>query len=252
MGTDILLGTQGWSCKAWVGDFYPARTPAARFLHEYARHFRAVEIDSTFYAIPRKEIVLRWRDATPEHFRFAPKFPKTISHEKVLVSVENETDVFIGTMRLFGEKLGPLVLQFPFQFTPIHSQRLAQYLARLPRDLRYAIEVRHPDWFTDAFYDLLTQHRVALVLSDYGKMPSHFPVTTDFVYIRLLGNRNDFASGQVHQLIDRVTSLSRWSNLISDFANRGVTVWGFANDIYQGHAPTTINLLLRKLESVEL
>lgn len=249
MAGDIYLGTQSWTNKNWRGNFYRQSTASENFLEEYTKQFRAVEIDSSFYATPRPEVVTHWRDMTPNDFRFAAKFPRLITHQKILKDVESETKQFLDIMSLLKEKLGPLVLQFPFNFRPQHRERLAQFLTALPGEFRYAIEVRHPDWFTEPFYDLLRQHHVALVLADYGKMPTAIQITTDFTYVRWVGNRNDFPDGQVHALIDRTAELDEWNRVMTRLTMRGVIVWAFANDVYQGHAPTTVRALAERVHA---
>lgn len=251
MAGRIYLGTQSWSNKNWRGNFYPSKIAPQDFLKEYAKTFKAVEIDSTFYAVPRAAVVEQWYASTPNAFRFAAKFPGVITHEKVLKDVEIETQQFLQTMVLLKEKLGLLVLQFPFNFRTVQRDRLIDYLAALPTEFRYAVEVRHPDWFIDAFYDVLKKHRIALVLADYGKMPSVFPVTADFTYIRLVGNRRDFPSGPVHTLLNRDAELNRWSETITQFAAQDIDVWAFANDVYQGHAPTTMQALSSRVQAIE-
>ncbi len=250
MAGDIYLGTQSWTNKNWRGNFYPKSTPPENYLAEYAKQFRAVEIDSTFYAIPRAEVVTHWREVTPNDFHFTAKFPRAITHQKILKGAAEETRQFLDIMTLLKDKLGPLVLQFPFEFRLQHREHLAQFLAALPREFRYAVEVRHPDWFTEPFYDLLKQHRVALVLADYGKMPTILQITTDLTYVRLVGNRNDFPTGPVRALLERSAELEQWSRAITRFAAQGVTVWAFASDVYQGHAPTTIRALAERASKI--
>jgi uncharacterized protein YecE (DUF72 family) len=249
MPGDIHLGTQSWSNRYWRGNFYPHDTKSEKYLDEYAKRLNAVEIDSSFYAIPRAEVVMHWRDVTPNDFRFTAKFPRMITHQNVLKDVEAETRQFLGVMALLGEKLGPLVLQFPFSFRIQYRERLAQFLAALPGEFRYAIEVRHPDWYTEPFYALLEKHGVALVLADYGKMPTSMQITADFTYIRLVGNRSDFPGGRARALINRDAELDRWSAVITRLAAQGLSVWAFANDVYQGHAPTTVRALLERVQS---
>ncbi len=244
----VFLGTQGWSYKSWVGSFYPERTPASSYLKEYARRFRAVEIDSTAYGTPRRETVDNWYNVTPADFRFTAKFPQVITHEKKLKDAEQEAAHFLATIKLLGEKLGPLLLQFPYQFKPDQLSRLADFLSALPTDFRYAVEVRHRGWLTDEFFDLLAQHRVAIALTDYAYMPRLERVTTDFAYVRWLGNRKDVADNQYQNiLINRDTELDRWSQVIARLVDQGITVWGFANNHYQGHSPATVRGISERL-----
>ncbi|MBM3129230.1 MAG: DUF72 domain-containing protein [Chloroflexi bacterium] len=244
MAGALFLGTQGWAYKSWVGAFYPPGTKSGDFLAEYAKHFRAVEIDSTYYALPRPHSVEQWRDATPAHFRFAAKFPQIITHEKMLKDAERETEQFLATLGLLGEKLGPLLLQFPYTFTPEQHDALARYLAALPPQFRYAVEVRQRGWLNDAFFDLLEQQRVALALSDYGSMPRSARATTDFAYVRLLGNRKDITDEQFDRVrLNRDADLDRWSDLIVALNEKGVMTWCFVNNHYQGHSPATVRAL---------
>lgn len=248
MTSDLFLGTQGWAYKSWIGAFYPEGTKPGDYLTEYAKHFRAIEIDSTYYAIPRPHSVEQWRDATPAHFRFAAKFPQSITHEKMLKDAERETDQFLSTLALLGDKLGPLLLQFPYTFTPAQRDVLARYLAALPTQFRYAVEVRQRGWLNDAFFDLLKQHRVACALSDYGSMPRVARGTTDFAYLRLLGNRKEIADEQFDRVrFNRDVDLERWGDLIAELNEKGVAVWGFVNNHYQGHSPATVRALSERI-----
>ena len=246
--SEVHLGTQGWSYKSWVGNFYLANTAAGDYLSQYARQFRAVEIDSTYYGAPRPQTVEQWREITPEDFRFTAKFPQAITHEKMLNDAAPETLHFLDAMALLGDKLGPLLLQFPYQFKPDQYPTLAEFLAALPREFRYAVEVRHRGWLSDAFFDLLAKHRVALALADYAYMPKLDRATTDFVYIRWLGNRKDIPDDHYETVrIQRDQELDRWGDVITQFLDQGVTVWGFANNHYQGHSPATVRSLLERI-----
>lgn len=248
MATSLYLGTQGWSYKSWVGAFYPGHSSPGSFLTEYAKNFGAVEIDSTYYGTPRPQTLKKWYETTPADFRFTAKFPQSITHEKMLEGVEREAAHFLATMNLLGEKLGPLLLQFPYTFKPSQRKTLAEFLAALPQDFRYAIEVRNRGWLTEPFFELLEKHRVALVLTDHTYLPKMERVTTDFTYIRWLGTRTDVPDGEYQQVrIEREQELDRWSEYINRALNDGVTVWGFANNHYQGHSPATLRSLMERL-----
>jgi uncharacterized protein YecE (DUF72 family) len=244
----IYLGTQGWAYKSWVGPFYAAGTKSGDYLVEYAKHFRVVEIDSTFYGAPRASTVDQWRDLTPADFRFTAKFPQSITHKKMLKDAEAETDQFLSTMARLGDKLGPLLLQFPYTFAPNQHDMLARFLAALPNQFRYAIEVRQRGWLNEEFFDLLEQHRVAFALSDYGRMPSVARVTTDFTYIRLLGDHNAIPDEQFDRVrFDRTAELDQWVDAIIDLDEKEVVVWAFANNHFQGHSPATVRALEGKV-----
>ncbi len=246
----IYLGTQGWSYKSWNGIFYPENTPPGEYLAEYAHRLNAVEIDSTYYAVPRASVVKQWDAVTPDSFRFTAKFPQEITHEKMLKDAGQKVSQFLDTMSLLGPKLGPLLLQFPYTFQPDQRAVLADFLAALPDNFRYAVEVRQRGWLQDWFFDLLSSHRVALVLADYAYMPKLARATTDFAYIRWLGNRSQVPDDQYDRvLINRDADLDHWAQVISDLAERGVTVWGFANNHYMGHSPATLREIENRLRA---
>ncbi len=244
----IYLGTQGWSYKAWNNVFYPASTPPGKQLAEYAKKRNVVEIDSTYYATPRASTVKQWYEVTPDDFHFTAKFPQRITHEKKLKDAGQEVSAFLDAMNGLQHKLGPLLLQFPYTFKPDQRPALADFLAALPTNFRYAVEVRQRGWLQDWFYQLLEQHRVALVLADYAYMPKLAQTTTDFAYIRWLGNRKDVPDEEYDRVrINRDEELDHWAEVIADLADKGVTVWGFANNHYMGHSPATLLALEERL-----
>lgn len=157
----LHLGTIGWSYNFWKGPFYPPKTAAKDFLAYYSTQFNTVEVDSTFYRIPTQSTVANWRRQVPEGFLFALKFPQLITHVKVLKGCEQETAVFLSRAELLGDKLGPLLLQFPPTYTAAHFPDLADYLQKLPKEHRFVVEVRNKSWLTPQFIAFLKQQGVA-------------------------------------------------------------------------------------------
>lgn len=248
----IYLGTQGWSYKSWDGVFYPKDTPSNNYLAEYAQKLHAVEVDSTFYATPRQSTVKQWEAVTPDDFRFTAKFPQKITHEKMLKDVGQDVSYFLDTMSLLGPKLGPLLLQFPYMFKPDQRPVLEDFLASLPPPprFRYAIEVRQRGWLKDWFFEMLEHAGVALVLADYAYMPKLTRPTADFTYIRWLGNRKDVPDDEYdHVRINRDKELDQWTGVIADLVDKGITIWGFANNHYMGHSPATLQELGARLQA---
>lgn len=235
---ELLLGTQGFSFDDWVGPFYPEGTPKRAYLEEYARHFSTVEIDATWYATPRASVVEGWRERTPEHFRFAAKFPKLITHEKKLEDAAGDAQAFVGTMQLLGDKLAVLTLQFAYDFTPDQFDLLEQFLSELPEGPRYAVEVRNRKWLTAELGEMLSQHNVAMVLQDLHYMPKLDWVTADFSVIRWLGRRKDIDQFDRIQ-IDRGEVLERWAERVKRFLDDGVDVYGYFNNHFAGHSPAS-------------
>jgi len=235
----VYLGTQGFSFDDWVGSFYPAGTSKTAYLEQYAERLPAVEIDSTFYGVPRETTVQKWRERTPPGFRFAAKFPKLITHEKKLDRALGDAEAFIGTMQALGDKLAVLVLQFAYDFTPDLHDRLDSFLAALPGGTRYAVELRNRGWLKPEFKEMLSQHNIALVLQDLHYMPKLDWITADFTVIRWLGRRKDIARFDEIQ-IDRSQELDEWAGKVSRFLADGVNVYGFFNNHFAGHSPESV------------
>ncbi len=151
------LGCPGWGVKTWVGRLFPTGTRPTEFLERYARVFNTVEGNTTFYALPAAETVARWRDQVPDGFRFCFKFPRTITHDKLLVDCAGEVATFLERVAPLGDKLGTVFLQLPPQFDGARLSRLDRFLASLPAGGRYAVEFRH-----EAFFDGGPEDREAI------------------------------------------------------------------------------------------
>jgi uncharacterized protein YecE (DUF72 family) len=248
----LYLGTQGWSYPSWVGPLYPPGTPAAQYLEMYASQFNTVELDTTFYAVPPASTVAGWRARTPAGFLFAAKFPKTITHDKGLVDCAEETTVFLERMTELDLKLGPLLLQMPPTFAATQIEALTDYLQALPTGFRYALEVRHRSWLAapihERLLDLLTAQGIALCLVQHAWMPRLNEVTSDFVYVRWMGRREDFPDDDFsHVRIDRDRQLDTWAEQISSYLSAGKFVFGYFNNLYQGHSPASVRALQARL-----
>ncbi|CAN5573194.1 DUF72 domain-containing protein [soil metagenome] len=239
----LYLGTSGWSYADWEGSVYPEALPAGARLAEYVKHYATVEIDSTFYGTPRRSTVQKWREVAPNGFLFAAKFPQEITHEKNLVGCADLAGSFVHAMELLGDRLGPLLLQLPPSFSVEGMDDLERFLKDLPEG-RYAVEVRHRSWVGSDLSALLREHEAALTLIDYPKMPRMEEATADFSYIRWLGNRREFPSGHTHVKKNRSEDLAWWSGVVDRFLSEERTVFGYANNHYQNHSPSTLEQLL--------
>lgn len=236
------IGTMGWSYDFWIGNFYPAGSQ--NLLTEYAKNFDTVEINNTFYRIPSRDTVRKWKEEVPEDFIFSAKFPRKITHIKMLQDCREELEVFIEHMSLLGNKLGPMLMQFPSGFVPEKSEILKDFLAGLPERCRFAVEVRNKKWLGDKFYDLLRDNRVALVLIDHPWMPQMNMITADFTYIRWEGDRNKIKGtlGKVER--DRSEDIKNWGMKIKGFVENSVEVFGYFSKSYSGYPPGDVRVLL--------
>jgi uncharacterized protein YecE (DUF72 family) len=248
----LYLGTQGWSYDSWVGSFYPPGISKSAWLEAYAAQFNTVELDTTFYAIPRASTISGWLARTPEDFRFAAKFPKGITHEKQLVACQSETIAFLDAIAGLGSRLGPLLLQMPPSFGASQADTLEAFVQDLPTGFRYAVEVRHHSWLTKEtlpkLVGLLQRLGVALCLVQHAWMPKLDEVTAPFVYIRWLGRREDIPDDDYSRVrIDRRAQLNSWAQQIARYLEAGVMVYGYFNNHYQGHSPASVREMQARL-----
>ncbi|HXA78707.1 MAG TPA: DUF72 domain-containing protein [Candidatus Acidoferrales bacterium] len=226
----------------------------ADYLTYYATKFNTVEIDSTFYRNPAPKTVEGWADKTPEGFLIAAKVPQEITHEKCLQDCDREFGKYIDTMDLLGDKLGPMLLQFPyfnkdaFKSGDEFVARLKPFLKTLPTGHRFALEIRNKNWLNAQFADLLREHGVALVLQDQSWMPlpaamAFDYVTAAFTYVRLLGDRKGIekiTKTWDKVIVNRSKELHSWVDVCQQTVKRGVSTFIYINNHFSGHAPKTV------------
>jgi len=245
----LHIGTMGWSYDFWVRKLYPEGTVSTDFLFEYSKHFNSVEIDSTFYRIPSQETVTKWKEQTPEGFLFSAKFPRIVTHVKMLQKCEHEVNVFIERISRLEDKLGPLLLQFPSSFKPEHIPLLRDFLPTLPEEHRYVVEVRNRKLLEDSFYLVLKENRAALALVDSPFMPSIEVTPADFAYIRWEGDRRR-VNGQLGQIeVDRTNSIKEWAKKIKALLGASQDVFGYFSKYYSGYPSNDANELLNSLDA---
>jgi uncharacterized protein YecE (DUF72 family) len=251
----ILIGTQGWNYPAWVGPMYPPGTRPAEFLSAYARVFRGVEVDSTFYAVPDARAVRAWAERTPPEFTFALKMPKEVTHERRLRDADDLVRDFLDRVRQLGSKLGPILLQMGPDFTPEELPALEQFVPTLPGDVRFALELRQSRWMgadvLPHLLELLTHHGVALALNNGKWIPRETMLelagqpTADFLYVRWLGPDREITDYSRLQF-DRSEEIGAWAEVLKQAANTR-DVYGFFNNHFAGHSPTSARALQRLL-----
>lgn len=241
----------GWSYDFWVGNFYPSDTKPKDFLVEYSKCFNTVEIDSTFYRIPYERIVKKWKRQTPPNFLFSAKFPKRITHENMLRASTDDLDFFIKNISILDDKLGPLLLQFPYGFNSDEFEILKDFLSILPKGYKYVVEVRHKSWMEERFYMMLKENNIALAWADTPWMPELYEVTANFIYVRWEGNRRKIkgTTGKVER--KRGMEIENWAKKIKEALTAGPKdVFGYFSKYYSGHSPTDAKLLLSNLSNV--
>ena len=251
----ILIGTQGWNYAAWVGPFYPRGPASPDFLATYAKAFRVVEVDSTFYALPDARAVAAWRERTPPDFTFTLKMPREVTHELRLKGADDLVRDFLDRARELGPKLGPILLQMGPDFAPEELPALEQFVSSLPGDIRFAVEVRQSRWMRSdilpRLLELLASGNVALALSDGRWIRREMMLelaerpTADFLYVRWMGPDREITDYSRVQF-DRSEEIRAWSDVLKRVAHTR-DVYGFFNNHFAGHSPANAREMQRLL-----
>jgi uncharacterized protein YecE (DUF72 family) len=258
----IRIGVCAWSFDEWRGSFYPPDLPESEWLEFYARYFPAVEVDSTFYSAPSENTVRRWAEMTPVSFRFSCKLPREITHICRLRDCTAELSSFLRAVEPLESKLQVILIQLPPSFTPKDGRQvLRKFLVQLPKGFRFAIEFRHAGWHRPQIIRLLEQQRICWVWADTSPLnernlaPFEFlPLTTDFFYLRLLGDYTTKYSAdgkyihRYHKLLwKREAALESWSLKIQRHLADARSVWAFVSNHFEGFGPETAQRLAQRL-----
>jgi uncharacterized protein YecE (DUF72 family) len=232
--TRVRIGCSGWNYDSWRhGVFYPEGLPARRWLAAYAERFDTVEVNTTFYRLPRRDAVARWAEETPEGFAFAVKVSRYVTHIKRLREARQHLDLLLARIEplIRAGKLGPLLWQLPPTFRR-DDQRLAAALGELPRQFRHAFEFRHPSWFAHPVMEMLGAHDIALVVADRPGIASFQTreQTADFGFIRFhhghRGRRGNYSPAELRE----------WAASIREWSREG-DVYAYFNNDWEGFAP---------------
>lgn len=181
---DFYVGTSGYSYKAWKGSFYPDDLPDKAMLEWYGTRFRSVEINNTFYRMPRPALLQNWAEKVPEGFRFALKAPQQITHRKRLREADEAVRYLLEVAATLGPHQGPFLFQLPPRF-PKDTAVLRDFLSLFPDNVQVAFEFRHASWFDEETYELLRRHRAALCIAEDDDVDAPEAATADWGYLRL-------------------------------------------------------------------
>ena len=248
----FYIGCSGWSYSAWKGPFYPPNLESSEWLGYYSQIFDYVEIDSSFYRIPNQFMVKNWFRKTPGNFRFTAKFPKVITHDKHLVDVDKEVQVFLKAFEPLHDKILAFLIQLPPSMEIMPGlESLRQLVPVLDNRFRYAVEVRHQSWFQDLAYNFFSNNNICMVWSQLAGIRTPPIVTTDFIYVRFIGDRSidekDF--GKIQK--DRISEMKKCAGRIKkvekekqrDREKKEISLAIIAaNNHYAGFGPGTANM----------
>jgi len=230
----VEIGCSGFVYKHWKGDFYPAELPQRKWLEYYAEKFDTVELNITFYRLPRESVFAGWHERTPPGFKFVLKGSKLITHWKRLAGVEDAVSELVGRGRLLKDKLGLILWQLPpgdqMEFERLES--FVRLLKKTAPGLRQAFEFRNPSWFMPEVYDLLREADMTFCYADWPQGLSELPDDFPYLYIRRHGPAGQAYRGSYSEkhLAELAQSLKNWRGQAKD-------VYVYFNNDLGGHAP---------------
>ncbi|MGH9369848.1 MAG: DUF72 domain-containing protein, partial [Thermoanaerobaculia bacterium] len=223
----LFVGTSGFSYKGWKGSFYPEDLPASEMLRYYAGRLSAVEINNTFYRMPRAEMLTHWAGQVPAGFVFVLKASQRITHQKRLKEAGDSVDYFFRAAAALGDRLGPVLFQLPPNLKK-DLPRLTDFLANLPPGSRAAFEFRHASWFDEDVFEALRARGQALCVAEDEELATPLEATTDWGYARL--RRQDYAREDLRRRAESYRS-QPWRQLYAFFKHEeGATGPALARD----------------------
>jgi uncharacterized protein YecE (DUF72 family) len=223
------IGTSGWHYDHWVGPFYPSGFPKEAFLEYYAGYFGTAEVNNSFYRLPEKKTLLRWRDAVPEGFVFSVKASRYLTHMKKLKDPREPLERLLDRVSVLGNKLGPILFQLPPRWGS-NPERLEDVLEILPEGQRYAFEFRDPSWFEDKNYDLLRNYGSSFCVYDLDGKTSPKEITADFAYVRLHGPDGPYRGRYGAQ------RLAGWASTFSAWRKERLEIYCYFDNDEAGYA----------------
>jgi len=238
----IRVGTSGWHYDHWRQRFYPSQLPKSKWFEYYAEHFDTVEINNTFYHLPKEVSVQRWYEQAPKDFVYTVKANRFITHIKRLDDVAEALERFFETVGALKEKLGPVLYQLP---PSMHKDldRLGRFLELLPKDNRAVFEFRHKSWFCEDTYRLLDEFDAAFCVHDLSGLASPRLVTGRLLYVRFHGSTGRYRG-------DYPTSaLKDWAEWIKENTGKVKSIYAYFNNDYNAYAVKNAKTLRELLVS---
>lgn len=232
----IYIGTSGWMYKDWHDSFYPEDWPKKDLLKYYQTHFCSVEANVTFYRLVSASTIDGWREKAPKPFLFAIKGSRLITHNKRLADIELPLKTFLERIAPLRPHLGPVLWQLPPSFKK-NIEVLENFLKKLPRRIKHAVEFRNASWFDDEVTETLSAHSVAQVWVSSLAMPQNFAVTADFIYVRFHG----LQQGYQHNYT--ASELEVWAEQLMKYARLGKSAYVYFNNDGYARAPENARLL---------
>jgi uncharacterized protein YecE (DUF72 family) len=225
------IGTSGWSYAGWLGNFYPEKLKFPLVLPYYANILSTVELNNSFYQIPKEKNVSHWVEITPSDFIFSCKANRYITHYQKLKDCTETVDRLLHVFSNFEEKLGPILFQFP-PWWKIDIPTLTEFIHYLPKNYLYTFEFRHNSWFCDETYGLLDKNQMALCFYDHKMVRSPKIVTSSFIYIRMHGPREEAYKGAYEE-----PTLIEYTEKFINWHKEGKTIYCYFDNDEKANAP---------------
>ena len=228
--TRIYIGTSGYSYTHWKNIFYPPSLASNLWLSFYARHFNSVELNVTFYRLPKKETFASWAKKTPSDFRFVLKGSRFITHIKRLKDPEKPLALFFSTAKSLEKKISAVLWQLPPTFKA-DPGRLDNFLNSLKayKKYRFIFEFRHSSWFNENIYTILKKHNACFCFADPSPKENTYPITSDTVYLRFHGE-------QLYTSNYPLSQLKKWADLSRQWLKKAKFFYAFFNNDSCGYA----------------
>ncbi len=229
MSAKAAVGTSGWSYKHWTKVLYPEQLKGRHRLEIYAEHLPTVEINSTFYGLPRASTTQKWGELTPEHFRFAIKGSKLITHQHRLKDCAEALEQLLERLQPLWGKMCAMLWQLPPSFAR-DDKLLCDFADILPKNMRHALEIRHTSWLCDEVYALLAERDIALVWVSATAFPEVSERTAKWVYLRFHGLGDTYAHSYTEE------EMAPWADRVAEAVAAGCDAYCYFNNDARGHA----------------
>ena len=233
---DIRIGTSGWHYAHWEGLFYPPRLPKSKWFEHYAEHFDTVEINNTFYQLPKEETFKNWHKQAPKNFLYTVKANRYITHIKRLKAPQESLERFFERARLLKKNLGPVLYQLPPNFHK-NLDRLGNFIKFLPEDQTAVFEFRHESWFSEDTYKLLSKFNAGFCIHDMPGMKVPRVVTADIIYIRFHGPTGKYQGNYSK------AALQNWAKWLKEHTKQAHSIYAYFNNDIHAYAIRNAKIL---------
>ncbi|MBN2317225.1 MAG: DUF72 domain-containing protein [Sedimentisphaerales bacterium] len=225
----IRIGTSGWYYDHWKEVFYPTGLAKSKWFEHYAQHFDTVEVNNTFYHLPKEQTLQRWYEIAPKDFLYAVKANRFITHIKKLKDVSEPLERFFERVNLLKARLGPILYQLP---PSLHKDldRLVSFIQLLPKTKTAVFEFRHKSWYEDDTFELMSKLGVGFCIHDMPGKESPRIVTGDIIYVRFHGTTGRYAGNYPK------SALQNWADWLKDQSKKSRAIYAYFNNDIDGHA----------------